>query len=255
MARTLVSAKRLSMKFGGLKAVDDVSFDIHSGEILGLIGPNGAGKTTCFNMISGVYKPTSGEIYLDGIRTDGLPPNKMAALGVGRTFQVVKPFAGLSVAENVIVPLGMAHYGGFRASWRFWDTSESRAEAQKLLDMVGLEKEADTRAGLLPLGNLRKLEIARAMALKPRLLLLDECFSGLRYEEIAVIEALIRNIRDTGVAVLLIEHNMKVAMGMSDRMVVLDHGRTLATGVPAEIISNPGVIEAYLGKGGGGDAA
>lgn len=255
MNQVVVSVKRLSINFGGLKAVDDVSFDIHSGEILGLIGPNGAGKTTCFNMISGVYKPTSGEIYLSGARTDGFSPNKMAALGVGRTFQVVKPFSGLSVVENVIVPLGMTRYGDFRASWKFWNTSKNRREAQRLLSMVGLEKETNMRAGLLPLGNLRKLEIARAMALKPRVLLLDECFSGLRSEEIAVIEALIRSIRDTGVAILLIEHNMKVAMGMSDRIVVLDHGHMLATGFPEEIMKNPDVIEAYLGKGGSGDAA
>lgn len=255
MSEVLVSVKNLSINFGGLKAVDDVSFDIHKGEILGLLGPNGAGKTTCFNMISGVYKPTSGEIYLGGTRTDGLPPHRMASLGVGRTFQVVKPFAGLSVEENVLVALGMEHYDRFSASWKFWKTNESRAAAAKLLEMVGLAKEAHTRAGLLPLGNLRKLEIARAMALKPRLLLLDECFSGLRHEEIQMIEELIRGIRDTGVAILLIEHNMRVAMGMSDRIVVLNHGRMLAAGTPAEITNNPAVIEAYLGKGGDGDAA
>lgn len=255
MGDVLVSVKNLSIHFGGLKAVDDVSFDISHGEILGLLGPNGAGKTTCFNMISGVYKPTSGQIFLDGVRTDGLSPHKMAALGVGRTFQVVKPFSGLTVEENVLVALGMPHYGKFSGSWKFWKTAESRADAMKLLEMVGLAKEAQTRAGLLPLGNLRKLEIARAMALKPRLLLLDECFSGLRHEEIQIIEDLIRSIRSTGVAILLIEHNMRVAMSMSDRIVVLDHGRMLATGSPAEITKNPAVIEAYLGKGGDGDVA
>ena len=249
MSNVLVSVKNLSINFGGLKAVDNVSFDIHHGEILGLLGPNGAGKTTCFNMISGVYKPTSGEIHLDGKRTDGLTPHKMASLGVGRTFQVVKPFSGLTVEENVIVSLGMPHYNHFLDSWKFWKADANRTAAKKILDEVGLLEEADTKAGLLPLGNLRKLEIARALALHPRLLLLDECFSGLRHEEISVIEDLIRSIRDTGVSILLIEHNMRVAMGLSDRIIVLNHGRKLAEGTPEEISSNPDVIEAYLGKG------
>ncbi len=249
MSDIIVSVKNLSIHFGGLKAVDDVSFDIHRSEILGLIGPNGAGKTTCFNMISGVYEPTSGEIYFDGKRTDRLPPHKMASLGIGRTFQVVKPFSGLTVEENVIVSLGMPHYSHFLDSWKFWKADANRTAAKKILDEVGLLEEADTKAGLLPLGNLRKLEIARALALHPRLLLLDECFSGLRHEEISVIEDLIRNIRSSGVSILLIEHNMRVAMGLSDRIIVLNHGRKLTEGTPDEVSSNPDVIEAYLGKG------
>jgi ABC-type branched-subunit amino acid transport system ATPase component len=256
MSDVLLSVRGLCVHFGGLKAVDEVSFELYRGEILGLLGPNGAGKTTCFNAISGVHAPTSGEIVLDGRRTNGIPPHGMAKLGVGRTFQIVHPFAGLSARDNVIVALGGGHYrGNFLRSFASWRGRSVAGRADEILRTVGLRDLADRRAGLLPIGSLRRLEIARALALNPSLLLLDESFSGLRHAEIAQIEALIRTIRDAGVSVLLIEHNMKVAMGLSDRVVVLDHGRKLAEGLPNEVSSNLAVIEAYLGKGESGRVA
>jgi branched-chain amino acid transport system ATP-binding protein len=248
MTQPILETQDLSKHFGGLKAVDKVNMKIYPGEILGLLGPNGAGKTVCFNLISGTYKPTGGAIRFEGMRTDGLPTYQVAAGGIGRTFQIVKPFGSLSVLENVLVARGISRYGSFLRVWRGWKTKAERSEAMSILERVGLAELAKRKASLLPLGNLRRLEIARALVVGKKLLLLDESFSGLRHEEITNLETLIRNIRESGVTILLIEHNMRVAMGLCDRIVVLDHGKTIAEGDPGSIQENEKVIEAYLGR-------
>jgi len=255
MNEPLLAVKEVSKYFGGLKALDRIDFEVKSGEILGLIGPNGAGKTVCFNLISGVYGSSSGKIMFNGQRTDGTASHQVAKLGVGRTFQIVKPFGSLSVLENVLVARGIARYQNFAKIWSSWKSKSERQKGLRMLERVGLADLAHRKAGLLPLGNLRRLEIARALTVGTRLILLDESFSGLRHEEITHLEALIRGIRDDGTAVLLIEHNMRVAMKLCDRLVVLDHGRKIAEGSPEAIRQNERVVEAYLGRKEAGNAA
>lgn len=244
----LLEVSGLSKEFDGLRALDGVDFSADEAEILGVIGPNGAGKTTLFNIISGIFPPSNGKISFQGKTIHRLKTHQISRLGIGRTFQLVRPFQNLDVETNILVASGHPYYPSFRKSFAPFRKPEILREVQKLIDRTGLRFYARQIAKNLPLGIKKRLEIARALALKPRLLLLDEPSGGLRFEESVQLMELIRHIREQGIGVLLIEHNMQVIMDLCKRIVVLDHGSKIAEGSPEEIRSNPQVIQAYLGK-------
>ncbi|MCI8648636.1 MAG: ABC transporter ATP-binding protein [Anaerotruncus sp.] len=254
MEHAILKAERLGIQFGGLKAVEGFEIEIHKGELVGLIGPNGAGKTTVFNMLTGVYQPTEGAIYLDGQLMKGKKPHQMAKAGIARTFQNIRLFKKMTVLENVKAAFNQnMRYSGLAAVLRlpsYW--KEERAieqHALELLDVLHLRELADHIAENLPYGQQRKLEIARALATDPKLLLLDEPAAGMNPTETAELTEIITLIRERfNISVLLIEHDMSLVMSICERLVVIDYGQIIATGLPEEVAKNPRVIAAYLGE-------
>jgi branched-chain amino acid transport system ATP-binding protein len=254
MSDVLLSVSELTMRFGGLLAVDQVEFSVKKDEVFAIIGPNGAGKTTVFNCVGGFYKPSSGTIVMDGVPITGQPSHRVARHGLVRTFQNVRLFKTLTVLENLLVAQhtqmqthllpGLLKLPSFRRS-----ESEAKHRAAQWLDFMGIRQFANREAGTLAYGHQRRLEIARCMITKPRLLMLDEPAAGLNPQEKRDLQALIDQLRrEYGVAVLLIEHDMSLVMGVSDRILVMEHGKPITTGLPDEVRADPRVIKAYLGE-------